>query len=43
LNDAKDMSDEDINARTKELISKIKLLRWSFTDLLFFSHTLHSS
>jgi hypothetical protein len=27
LNDAKDMSDEDINARTKELISKIKLLR----------------
>jgi methionine aminopeptidase len=27
LNDAKDMSDEDINARTKELISKIELLR----------------
>ena len=27
LNDSKDMSDEDINARTKELISKIELLR----------------
>ena len=27
LNDSKDMSDEDINARTKELIYKIELLR----------------
>ena len=36
LNDSKDMSDEYINTRTRELISKIKLLRWSFTDLLFF-------
>ena len=42
LNDSKNMSDEDIDGRTKALISKIETLRWSFTDLLF-SYTLHGS
>ena len=36
LNDAKDMCDEDIDTRTKKLLSKVETLRWSFTDLLFF-------